>query len=90
MAGDGCQLRRVILGATVNQPPTIETQRLRLSRLELSDASDIQRLAGVRDVAATTRSIPHPYPDGYAERWIDDCRAESETGALAIFAVILN
>lgn len=90
MAGDGCQLRQVILGATVNQPPTIETKRLRLRRLELSDASDIQRLAGVRDVAATTRSIPHPYPDGYAERWIGDCRAESETGALAIFAVILN
>ena len=90
MAGDGCQLRQVILGATVNQPPNIETERLRLRRLELSDASDIQRLAGVADVAATTRSIPHPYPDGYAERWIGDCRAESETGALAIFAVILN
>ena len=90
VAGDGCQLRQVILGATVNQPPTIITERLRLHPLELADASDIQRLAGERDIAATTRSIPHPYPNDYAERWIGDCQAESETSSLAISAVTLR
>ena len=68
----------------------IKTERLRLRPLELLDASDIQRLAGDRDVAATTRSIPHPYPDGYAGRWIGDCQAESETGSLVISAVTLR
>ena len=58
--------------------------------MELSDASDIQNLAAHRDAASTTESILHPYPDGYAERRIGDCHAESETGALAIFAIILN
>ncbi len=52
---------------------------MRLRPLELADASDLQRLAGDRDVAYNTRSIPHPYPDGYAERWIGDCQTESET-----------
>ena len=58
--------------------------------MELSDASNIQNLAADRDTVSTTESILHPYPDGYAERRIGDCHAESETGALAIFAIILN
>jgi RimJ/RimL family protein N-acetyltransferase len=74
----------------VNEPTTIITERLRLRPLALADASDIQRLAGDTDIASTTRSIPHPYPDGYAERWIGDCQAEAETGALAIFAITLK
>lgn len=69
--------------------PRIKTARLLLRPLELADAAEIQRLAGDHDVASTTRSIPHPYPDGYAERWIEDCQTESETGALAIFAITL-
>jgi RimJ/RimL family protein N-acetyltransferase len=74
----------------VNQPPTIITEHLLLRPLELADASDIQRLAGDRDVASTTRSIPHPCPEGYAKRWIGDSQAESEIGGLVIFAVTLS
>jgi ribosomal-protein-alanine N-acetyltransferase len=50
--------------------PTLETPRLLLRPLTLADAADVQRLAGVWEVADTTLSIPHPYADGVAEAWI--------------------
>jgi len=50
--------------------PRITTARLRLRAFTLADATDVQRLAGDRDIASTTASIPLPYEDGVAEQWI--------------------
>ena len=47
--------------------PRLTTKRLVLRPLTLADAADVQRLAGEREIAETTATIPHPYPDGAAE-----------------------
>ena len=67
--------------------PTLDTARLRLRPFTPADAPDVQRYAGDRDVAATTLSIPHPYPEGAAERWIGTHAAKYADGRLASFAI---
>jgi RimJ/RimL family protein N-acetyltransferase len=51
--------------------PILRTRRLLLRPFTLADAPAAQRLAGAREVAATTAAIPHPYEDGMAEAWIN-------------------
>ena len=70
--------------------PTIQTLRLTLRSFDAADASDVQRLAGVREIADTTLNIPHPYKDGMAEEWIASHRAEFEAGTNVVFAVVLR
>ncbi|WP_211747385.1 GNAT family N-acetyltransferase [Paenibacillus sp. Marseille-Q4541] len=50
--------------------PTFVTNRLTLRPLQSTDAAAIQKFAGEKEVASTTLSIPHPYPDGSAEAFI--------------------
>ncbi len=67
--------------------PTLRTERLILQPFALSDAPTVQRLAGDREVATTTLTIPHPYDDGVAEAWIGKHREyweEQKSLALAV------
>jgi [ribosomal protein S5]-alanine N-acetyltransferase len=68
--------------------PTLRTDRLPLRQFQLSDATDVQRLAGVKGVAADT-FLPHPYTDGTAEQWIMSQQQDFEAGTLVNFAIVL-
>lgn len=68
----------------------IETERLRLRPLRLSDAPVVQKLAGERDVAKTVTNIPHPYEDGLAEAWIESTHQGMAEGRSLHLAITLK
>jgi ribosomal-protein-alanine N-acetyltransferase len=67
--------------------PDLITERLYLRPFTLSDASDVQRLAGERDIAATTAAMPHPCEDGMAEAWIGQHAERFASGESVVFAI---
>lgn len=68
--------------------PTLTGARLVLRPFSLQDAPTVQALAGAREVASTTLTIPHPYGDGVAEAWIETHAPAYDAGTLASFAVV--
>ena len=71
----------------MTEQPTLTSTRLVLRPLKPSDAADVQRLAGAKEIADTTMNIPHPYADGMAEAWIEsaaDAFRQREQAVLAI------
>ena len=70
--------------------PTLETQRLLLRPLTLHDAPALSRLAGRREIADTTISIPHPYAEEQARQWIAETADLFPKGKSAVFAMQLK
>ena len=68
--------------------PTLATVRLTLRPFVLDDAWDVERLAGMREIADTTLNIPHPYPVGAATRWIETHAPAWAAGTGVTFAII--
>jgi [ribosomal protein S5]-alanine N-acetyltransferase len=68
--------------------PTLHTARLTVRPFTPADATDVQRLAGAADVAATTLTLPHPYLDGIAEAWIDGLEEQAEHGIGLTWAIV--
>jgi RimJ/RimL family protein N-acetyltransferase len=50
--------------------PNLATSRLLLRQFVLGDAKSIQFLLRNKNVVKTTATIPHPYPNGLARKWI--------------------
>ena len=65
----------------------LETSRLQLRPPELSDALEIQKAASIREIADTMISLPHPYPEGEAERYISRKQNEREAGSAVSFII---
>ncbi len=74
----------------MNEQPTLTSQRLTLRPFALRDAPVVQQLAGERDIAKKTYSIPHPYHDGVAETWISAHPAQYERREAAVFAITVT
>jgi ribosomal-protein-alanine N-acetyltransferase len=71
----------------VNPLPTLETERLILRSLTVHDAPAVHRLAGRREIADTTSSIPHPYTEDQARQWIERVADLIAKGKAAVFAI---
>jgi ribosomal-protein-alanine N-acetyltransferase len=74
----------------VSTTPTLQTARLVLGAFDLNDAAELQRLAGAREIADTTLSIPHPYELDHALAWIGQQRRETVRGRATNFAIRLH
>lgn len=72
----------------MKQLPTLRTERLILRPFADSDAPAVQQLAGAYEIALNTLSVPHPYPDGAAEAWIQLQREELARDAVHNFAAV--
>ena len=68
----------------------LETGRLLLRPYEEADIAPLVRLAGAREVAATTLRIPHPYTEQNAREYLSICQAESAMGPVTRFAITLQ
>lgn len=65
----------------------IETERLRLRPVRMSDARCVAKLAGDPAVARMVSSIPTPYLDCAAEGWIMTLNARKPLGEDFVFAI---
>jgi RimJ/RimL family protein N-acetyltransferase len=51
------------------------------------DPAVVQRILQCREIAANTRTIDHPYPEGAALKWISTLQETWESGAGSVFAI---
>jgi RimJ/RimL family protein N-acetyltransferase len=70
-------------------PVELKSERLLLRSFEVPDIPEIVRLAGAREVAATTLRIPHPYREADAHEFLRDASQSLEKGEGVVFAITI-
>jgi RimJ/RimL family protein N-acetyltransferase len=70
--------------------PTIKTERLTLRPYMMADAPAVQRIVSDRELASTTLSIPHPYPEDGAVEWLKSIEPNWSNGSGAVYAITLT
>jgi [ribosomal protein S5]-alanine N-acetyltransferase len=70
-------------------PQELRTIRLLLRSFERGDTPAIVRLAGAREIAATTVNIPHPYVEDDAQSFLAHAANEFHMGRSVVFAVTI-
>ena len=68
-------------------PERVSSHPVLLRPFTPADAPRVQVLAADADVAETTASIPHPYPQGAAAAWIASHDADRQRGAQYAYAI---
>lgn len=70
--------------------PTLTTARLVLRPFTPEDAAAVHAHLADREVAATSASIPHPYPPGAAETWIATHAPRAAVEEAVVLAITLR
>ena len=71
-------------------PQELRTPHLLLRSIERGDIPAIVRLAGEREIAATTISIPHPYTEADARNFLAHADDNFRAGRSVTFAVTIS
>jgi ribosomal-protein-alanine N-acetyltransferase len=74
----------------MSQAPTLTTERLVLRPFTPEDAPAVHTHLADYEVAATTASIPYPYPEGSAQEWISTHAYRYAAGEAVVLAVTLR
>ena len=70
--------------------PDLVTERLLLRGFQLTDATEVQALAGNYNVSKPTLNIPYPYQPGMAEEWISGHEQGWRTRSNPVYAITLR
>lgn len=71
-------------------PQKLRTVRLLLRSLEPGDVPALVRLAGAREIAATTLRIPHPYAESDALQYLAEAGEDFKAGRAVSFAISIS
>jgi ribosomal-protein-alanine N-acetyltransferase len=83
-------LGAIALFTPMTAPQELRTPHLLLRSIDRSDIPAIVRLAGVREIAATTISIPHPYTEADAQSFLAHADECFRAGRSVSFAVTIS
>jgi ribosomal-protein-alanine N-acetyltransferase len=83
-------LGAIVIFVPMTAPHELRTPHLLLRSIDSGDIPAIVRLAGAREIAATTISIPHPYTEVDAQSFLAHADENFRAGRSVSFAVTIS